>query len=189
MTNKFAGKEPSVFDGTRSKTHEFMTEWNLYCGVNWNNELLSIPFTKALTFLSYIKGENVYEWVAMHAAWLNEQVRGGALVTDLYLYRTIENDFLRSFTDTMEVQKAQSELESIQMIGGDLDNYVAKFERLVRASGYDINDPSMMPKFYKGLPFKLREAIVAHEVGPFTVEEWIEAAHKHQQKYLYLKAV
>src|SRR5579859_5405058 len=88
----------------------------------------------------------------------------------------------------MEVQKAQSELESIQMIGGDLDNYMAKFERLVQASGYDINDPSMMPKFYKGLPFKLREAIVSHEVGPFTVEEWIEAAHKHQQKHLFLKA-
>src|SRR5579859_6588497 len=60
--------------------------------------------------------------------------------------------------------------------------------RNIRASGYDINDLSMMPKFYKGLPFKLREAIVSHKVGPFTVEEWIEATHKHQQKYLFLKA-
>jgi hypothetical protein len=58
------GQEPIVFNGDRSKTEEFLTQWELYSGVNYAHSAIQMPFTRAMLFLTYIQGAQVNEWVA-----------------------------------------------------------------------------------------------------------------------------
>ena len=87
-------------------------------------------FSRAMLFLTYIKGPNVQEWVSMQVAWLGHRIHAGARKTEEYLYNTVMDSFNTAFTDTMSLQKAKAEFHTIKMEKGDLDAYVAKFERL-----------------------------------------------------------
>ena len=40
LTEKFVGNAPIIFTGDRSKTEQFLTQWELYWGVNNNNSLM-----------------------------------------------------------------------------------------------------------------------------------------------------
>ena len=46
--------------------------------------------------------------------------------------------------DTVSLQRANAEFQSIKMEGGDLDTYIAKFERLTRIAGYDLQDQMVL---------------------------------------------
>jgi hypothetical protein len=64
------GQEPIVFNGDRSKTEEFLTQWELYSGVNYAHSAIQIPFTRAMLFLTYIQGMQVNKWVAAQSTRL-----------------------------------------------------------------------------------------------------------------------
>ena len=50
------------------------------------------------------------------------------------------DSFNTVFTDTMSLQKAKAEFRSLKMERGELDMYIAKFERLARMAGYNLQD-------------------------------------------------
>ena len=50
------------------------------------------------------------------------------------------DSFGTAFTDTMSLQKAKAEFRTIKMEKGELDTYIAKFERLAHLAGYDLQD-------------------------------------------------
>jgi hypothetical protein len=81
-------------------------------------------------FLSYIKGANIHEWVQSRVCWLAEQLAGGALQSDGYLYRETHTAFQNAFTDTMTMQKAKNEIQNLKMKDRDVDSYTARFEQL-----------------------------------------------------------
>ena len=72
--NKLIGNPPTIFTGNRTKTKEFLTQWELYWGVNANTCVMFNPYQRAMLFFMYIQGENVNEWVTNMALWLQEQV-------------------------------------------------------------------------------------------------------------------
>ena len=45
LTEKFVGNAPIIFTGDRSKTEQFLTQWELYWGVNNNNSLMRNAYT------------------------------------------------------------------------------------------------------------------------------------------------
>jgi hypothetical protein len=83
---KLQGKEPRIFDGDKNQSKEFQLEWDIYVALNHNVDVIQIAFTRAVMFLSYIKGANVHKWVQSRVRWLAEQLTGGALQNDEYLY-------------------------------------------------------------------------------------------------------
>ena len=89
-----------------------------------------------------------------------------------HLYDTIMDSFGTAFTDTMSLQKAKAEFHTIKMEKGDLDAYVAKFERLVRLAGYDLQDQMVLDRFGSGLNSGLYVAIINNE-DPRTWIEWV----------------
>jgi hypothetical protein len=97
-------------------------------------DVINTPFTRAMLFLSFIKGPNIQEWVAAQIEWLGDQLAGGAQVHNEYLWRTIIDRFKDAFTDTMSVEKAERAIKEICMKDGDLDGYIAKFKQLARIS-------------------------------------------------------
>jgi hypothetical protein len=158
---KLVGHEPEVFNGTRRKTEGFLQEWNIYYGLNWGADIINTPFTRAMLFLSFIKGQNIQEWVAAQIKWLGDQLGGGAQVHNKYLWRTIINRFKDAFTDTMSVEKAERAIKEIRMKDGDLDGYIAKFEQLAQISGHDLYTKGTCTMFAEGLPKMLHYNIIS----------------------------
>jgi hypothetical protein len=136
---KLSGKEPTVFTGDRKDAESFILEWQIYQMLNHDAAVMRQPFTRAMLFLSLIKGPAVHEWNMLQVNWLMTCARAGALPSEEFLYDTIEAVFRSAFTDIMSVQRAKAEFHLISMERGDLDGYVNKFERLARLAGYDLN--------------------------------------------------
>ncbi|KAH9039631.1 hypothetical protein EDB85DRAFT_2141138 [Lactarius pseudohatsudake] len=118
--SKFVGQPPEVFTGDRTKTEEFLTQWELYWRVNNNNTVMSNPYQQAMIFLTYIRGSGE-----------------GVLDTNPWLWTQVLIAFNRRFADTLEKERAQATLKKgIKMRDGDIDVYVTLFENLTRQAGY-----------------------------------------------------
>ena len=112
----------------------------------------------------------------------------GGRKTDEHLYDSVLDSFNTAFTDTMSLQKAKAEFQTIRMEGGDLDAYIARFERLARIAGYNLQDRLVLDRFGSGLTSGLYVAIANGPDEPRTWTEWTRAAQKYQQEYLLIRS-
>jgi hypothetical protein len=178
-----------VFAGERTKAKQFLTQWNLYCGINHDNAIMETAYQKAMLFLTYIQGETVNEWVGAQSAWLAEQVEdNGVLPENAYLWRRTLGSFKTQYSDNMEQERARAELKKgLKMQQGNIDEYVAKFERLIREAGYDRDTPLTIELFTNGLPNGLYEAVYTMD-DPQTYERWKSAVLDRQKQYIHIQA-
>ncbi len=58
-----------------------MLAFQIYQGMNPNADIITNPYQQTMTFLSYIRGPLVNDWVQEQAQWLVNQVAGGVLQT------------------------------------------------------------------------------------------------------------
>jgi hypothetical protein len=121
------GQEPIVFNGDRSKTEEFLTQWELYSGVNYAHSAMQMPFTKAMLFLTYIQGAQVNKWVAAQLTRLiGDVAHRGVPATTVALWTDLKDMFKRTFADTLAQERVQATLKrGLHMNGMDVDGYVA----------------------------------------------------------------
>ena len=63
-----------------------------------------------------------------------------------------ETAFTDRFMDLHKVTKATTELQNLIMRTGDLDGYVSQFRSLANKVGHDLDAPSTIQTFLKGLP-------------------------------------
>ena len=120
--------------------------------------------------------------------WLGRRIQLGAGQNKEFLYDTMMQSFESAFTDTMSVQKAQAEFQNVKMEGQDLDTYVAKFKRVARLAGYDLQDQLVLDKFGSGLNVGLYTNVINSPEEPHTWMDWVRAAQRYQQKYLLICA-
>ena len=188
-SDKFIGREPQIFEGDRSKAEEFITQWNLFVGVNYPNPAIQNPYQRSMMFLTYIQGTHVSEWVASQHRWLQEQVTtNGVLTTSNWLWNTLKRAFRRTFADTMSQERAQAELKKgVKMEKQNLDEYVAKFERLVRHAGYDLDNLQTIDLFTAGLPNQLYQKIYDLD-DPQTYDQWKTHALERQRRWIHAQA-
>ena len=99
----------------------------------------------------------------------------------------MERAFCQNFADTLEQERAQAALkQGFQMKGEDMDDYVAKFERLARHAGYNLNDIQMLDLFTAGLPNALHQKV--YELNnPQTYAQWKHHALERQRQWLHVK--
>jgi hypothetical protein len=189
-TNKFLGSEPEAFTGDRTKVESFLTQWELYCGVNANNAAIQNQYQKTMLFLTYIKGDLVRTWVLAASQWLGQEVSIYHIDQyDPYLWESIEGAFHRQFADTLEKEQVQTKLrQGICMKDGKIDEYVAEFDTLVAQAGYKVDDAQTLEKFISGLPASLYETIYQLD-NPKTYEGWQRAAIKRQEKWLHMQSI
>ena len=128
--------------------------------LNDETKIMDQVFSRTMLFLTFIKGPNVQEWVAEQVSWLGRRLHQGAGKHREFLYNTIMDAFNRAFTDTMSWQKAKAEFQNIKIEGGDLNAYMAKFERLARLEGYDLQNQLVLDKIGSGLTLGLYIAII-----------------------------
>ena len=73
--NKLYGMPPETFLGNHSKVKDFITQWEQYWSLNYNNALIRVPYTRAMLFLTYVRGDLTTSWTASMGADLNNEVR------------------------------------------------------------------------------------------------------------------
>jgi hypothetical protein len=129
-------------------------------------------------FLSLISGPNVEGWVFLQDEWLEK-----AEDDDPTAWQTLEQNFRNDFNDYAGPEIAQLAIDKLRMKKGNVDQYIADFERLARRAGYNVDDPSNLRLFAGGLPSQLAESCIGHE-DPKTFEQWTKAAQRQQKKWL-----
>jgi hypothetical protein len=160
--DKLVGNTLLIFTGDRSRAEEFITQWQLYEGVNITNDLIRNAYQRAMLFLTYIQGPIVNEWVKGVNAWLRGQIINQRWApTDERLWNEVFDSFNRQFANVMEQEDAQAALaKGLQLERGDLDKLVTEFEQLVRHAGYDINQDLVLRIFTSALPNTMYEYIL-----------------------------
>jgi hypothetical protein len=187
--DKLVGNTPLIFKGERSKAEEFITQWQLYEGVNITNDLMRNAYQRAMLFLTYIQGPIVNEWVKGVNAWLRGQIINQRWApTDERLWAEVFDSFNRQFANVMEQEDAQAALaKGLQLEKGDLDKLITEFEQLVRHAGYDINQDLVLRIFTSALPNTMYEYILRTLPQPATYEQWRSAAIDQQRVYVHMR--
>jgi hypothetical protein len=105
--DKLVGNTPLIFTGDHARAEEFITQWQLYEGVNITNDLMRNAYQRAMLFLTYIQGPIVNEWVKGVNAWLRGQIITHQWApTDKQLWNEVFNSFNRQFANVMEQEDA-----------------------------------------------------------------------------------
>ncbi len=148
-------------------------------------EQLAVPFQRAMTFLFYIRGPLVDDWVDEQAQWLMDQVQMGVAVAEENLWRTIEIRFQQAYMDMAEKVKAQHQLQDFKMKGDDIDTYISQFQNLARKAGYTLDENVTLRMFADGLPPKLMVNCIKFD-HPVDWNDWAHSAQLHQEEYIQL---
>jgi hypothetical protein len=188
-SDKLVGNTPLIFKGEHSRAEEFITQWQLYEGVNITNDLMRNAYQRAMLFLTYIQGPIVNEWVKGVNAWLRGQIIHQRWAPhDERLWTEVFDSFNRQFANVMEQEDAQAALaKGLQLDKGDLDKLITEFEQLVRHAGYDINQDLVLRIFTSALPNTMYEYILRTLPQPTTYEQWRSAAIDQQQVYVHMR--
>jgi hypothetical protein len=96
-----------------------------------------------------------------------------------------EAAFKDAYTDLGESVKAEQDLRSLRMQGGDIDTYIATFDKLLKLAGYHDNEHGALTLFKAGLPGSLNICIINNSASiPVTLAGWKDTACQQQLKYL-----
>jgi Retrotransposon gag protein len=84
------------------------------------------------------------------------------------LWDSFEHDFRAAYIDSDAKLNTLQKFQELKMIGGDIDSYIATFDRLREESGYREDDLGAIVKFREGLPLKLLQEIITHNIPALT---------------------
>jgi hypothetical protein len=187
--DKLVGSTPLIFTGEWSKAEEFMTQWQLYEGVNITNDLMRNTYQRAMLFLTYIQGPVVNEWVKGVNAWLRGQIINQRWApTDERLWNEVFDSFNRQFANVMEQEDTQAALaKGLQLEKGDLDKLITEFEQLVCHTSYDVNQDLVLWIFTSALPNTMYEHILRTLPQPATYKQWRAAAIDQQWVFVHMR--
>lgn len=175
------GDAPEHFKGDRSKTERFIRQFNNYFIINFQNEVMRVPYSRVAMACSYMKGDRVEEWANDQLDILQEKVHiDGRDPNDENLWGEFRDDFFRAWNDTSKVQRADMDLRKLSMKDMTVDEYVSKFELLVRRAGWTRNDQNTVTEFVQGLPMWLANKVVNRNppLNKHVLTPWIEAARE-----------
>ena len=96
--------------------------------------------------------------------------------TNEILWTEFETAFLAAWTDTSKKQNAFNQLMRLTMNGWDMDTYIATFDHLTSAVGWDSNSEGTIAKFREGLSKGIHSKALDRDHIPHTIDEWKAAA-------------
>jgi len=186
------GTPPITFDGDRSKTDRFITQFGLFRIINDRNTVITNPKRRVALALTYIRGPKVDDWVSQQFNALSTKVFGDAdhapthTDTDEALWGDFMTEFKRAYNEMREELFAR--LKALQMTGDDVEMYIATFENLIRQARLERDsDRLLVDSFRDGLPIDIEVSIMERDTIPDTIDEWQLAARKEAKIQAILK--
>lgn len=139
-----------------------------------------VPFDWVLTALTYIHGPLINDWVDQQEQHLSDQINPSkpnwVNKNNKVLWAKFEKAFHDAWTDTSKKQNTYDQLMWLTMNGWDIDMYIATFDRLALAAGWDAGSEGTITKFREGLSKGVHSKALDHDHIPHTIEEWKAAA-------------
>jgi Retrotransposon gag protein len=132
-----------------------------------------------LTALSYIRGEQLTDWIDAQLETINQQAMQWG-PNDLRIWDELVVRMNRAFTNTHEKDNALSKLLDLHMEPNHLDEYNTKFNLLAKLAGWEHDGQGTMCLWQQGLVKPLLDAILSQRSRPDTLEEWQELANEEQ---------
>ena len=184
---RLEGNPPDRFDGDRTRTHRFLTQFHQFMLMNDSATITQNDIKKCTYFLSLMGGPQVDGWSEMKYDWLDAIKKDPRLLMGHSPWEVMMQDFLDAFTNFAEHEQAQNTLKNLKMREGKIDEYIVEFERLAHHTGVDLDDPSNMCTFAQGLPGPLVK-MVLHLEDLQNYVQWHEAAQRHQCTWLKIQS-
>jgi hypothetical protein len=179
------GNPPEIFDGNRSRTKEFMRAFTRWWRLNINKPVFEQPYKRVALCLNYIRGKNVEDWTDEQQNTMDQNVRNGTLKTDESHWTTFKAAYNSAYANMGEKIQAENKLSTIKMERGDLDSYIATFNKLLALAGYTDTEYGALKLFKRGLPGPLNVSIVQNTTPiPQNLKDWQQAARDQQLRYL-----
>ena len=104
---------------------------------------MKVPFNHVLTALTYMCGPLINDWIDQQekkiAAQIDTSQRNWVCEDNEILWNEFKTAFLAAWTDTSKKQNAYDQLMRLTMNGWDVDTYIATFDRLALAVGWDLD--------------------------------------------------
>ena len=123
--------------------------------VNRSHEAMKIPFDRVLTALTYICRPLVNDWVDQQekklATRIDTSKTNWVHEDNEILWSEFETAFLAAWTDTSKKQNVFHQLMGLTMNGWDVDTYIATFDCLTLAAGWDSDSEGTIARFRKDL--------------------------------------
>ena len=180
------GIAPAIFDGKRSNAENFLKAFRRYKMMNENNNVMSVPFLRILTALSYIRGTLVEDWVNAQDEWLEKRVdptkTGHLARSDEALWDEFVANFKTAWKDTAKLQTAYDQLMKLTMQAWDIDTYNVTFNRLAAAAGWESDAQGTIARYRSGLRNVVHRKILERENWPVDMAGWQEAAQKEVKR-------
>ena len=174
------GKPPTIFDRTHALADEFWAQFRWYKMVNCTHESMTKAYNRVLTALTYIWGPMVNNWVNTQEniliARTDTTCVGHVHEDDERLWTAFETVFQDAWTDTSKKQNVYDQLMKLTMAGWDIDTYIATFDRLALAAGWELNTEGTIVRFREGLSKGIHSKALDRDTIPCTMDEWKAAA-------------
>ena len=171
---------PTIFDSTRNWADDFWGQFRRFKMVNRTHDAMKVPYDCVLTVLTYIRGPLINDWVDQQEKKLADRVdtskTNWVLEDNEILWVEFETAFLAAWTDTSKKQNAYDQLMRLTMNGWDVDTYIATFDHLTLAAGWDQNLEGTIAKFCEGLSKGVHSKALDRDHIPRTINEWKAAA-------------
>jgi hypothetical protein len=183
------GIPPNKFEGDRAKTIPFLTQFKRFMLMNHCAMIAQDPYMKSAFFLSLMDGPKVEGWTQHTYDWLDQvEADPSQLPFKMTAWQALEANFKRSFVDYAEHERTQDELRKLKMKDSNVDEYIAAFQLLGHHAGMNLDDPSVLRLFTRGLPKSLADSCINID-SPENFEQWTNAAQRHHRNYLKKLAV
>jgi hypothetical protein len=179
IDGQLKGRVSDEFYGDRTKTQTFMNAFDLFWMTNDENSSMKVPYKWCTYFLGLLKGPNVEDWVNDQTGTLREKLnrRSNPIAkTSETLWDDLKESFERSYTYSGQIEAAKRDLAKLKMVDSEIDNYIARFENLLRKAEIPRDEVRVIDKFTDGLTEGLHRSIMRKDKWPVTINGWQEAA-------------
>ena len=157
------GNTPTIFDGDRTKSVDFIREFDLLWEMNTDHALFTEPYKRVMAALSYIRGPIVNDWVqdqiTSNKAKVNRANNPLPRNSEI-LWTEFIDDFKAAYTNIAQKQHSYQKLHDLRMKGDRIDDFVARFKHLANEAGFPTGDPGTIDMFIKKFPISLLERIL-----------------------------
>jgi Retrotransposon gag protein len=184
---RLEGNPPKHYDGERGNTIMFLTSFKRFMRMNRHADIARDPFQKCSYFLGLMDGPDTEGWVLKQDEWLDKIERDPSVIPwQMTPWDVMEGEFKKMFVDYARHERATKALGELKMEKGNVDHYIARFQQLAMEGGHDIDQPSLMTMFAKGLPTGLADKCYDHD--PDTFDDWAGTAQKCHKVWLKKQA-
>jgi len=157
--------KPAIFNGEAGKVGGFVTTCRLYLRMKMREAMVE---EQVFWILSHVQGGSVDIWKEN----VMEELEAGEME-----YETVE-EFLtvlkKEFSGGEEKSVKAAELRKIEQGGRTMEEFVQKFKRAARGSGYE--GRLLMEEFKRGMNGGIRRKLMEVENSLTSIEQWYRRA-------------